>query len=413
MMISSFMRIADRSVGIMTTHTDEDPPFRNRRFYRSLCIAGRRSGLMVFVFTPLGIDWSRKQVTGYAYDPDHKQWMCRTFPLPSVVYDRCFFTERHQYAAYRAAMRRLDEHPSVRLLGCGLKDKWTVQQLLEQDERFGIYLPRTERLRGMRTVADWLRECREVILKPQSGSQGRGVLLVRSRPLSAAGTVNTAEPAFTVRGRDKRNRAFERDFADKAALLEWLRRFVARRSYLLQQYLPLQTQDGEAYDVRVLAQKNDTGRWQLTGMAVRRGRDGSLTSNLHGGGTAEPAAPFLAREFGREAAEELLRKLTRLSEELPIALESYHGRLVELGIDYGVDRDGNLWILEVNSKPGRSIFTYLQDDQAKCAALANPLHYAWYILRQQDERKRGKNFGGTGRRLSGKVVEGARMPKNH
>lgn len=383
----------------MTTQTDEDPPFRNRHFYRRLCTTGRRSGLTVFVFTPPEIDWNGNQLAGYTYDPAHKQWVRQTFPLPSIVYDRCFFTARHQYAEYRAALRRLNEHPSVRLLGCGLKDKWTVQQLLQRDGRFDIYLPQTERLRSMRTAADWLRERREVILKPQSGSQGRGVLLVRRGPLPFAGTANAAEEAFTVRGRDGRNRAFARDFSDAAALLGWLRRFVARRSYLLQQYLPLQTKDGHAYDIRALVQKNGTGRWQLTGMAVRRGQDGSLTSNLHGGGTVEPAGPFLAREFGRETATELLRKLTHLSEELPIALESCHGRLVELGMDFGVDQDGNIWILEVNSKPGRSIFTYLQDDQAKLAALANPLRYARYLLQQQDKMMHVKDVGSSGKRL--------------
>jgi hypothetical protein len=63
-------------------------------------------------------------------------------------------------------------------------------------------------------------------------------------------------------------------------------------------------------------------------------------------------------------------------------LESCHGRLVELGIDFGVDLDGYIWILEVNSKPGRSIFTYLQDDKARNRALENPIRYAKYLLTQ-------------------------------
>ncbi|MCZ8513440.1 YheC/YheD family protein [Paenibacillus filicis] len=390
MMISSLqVPPGSRAVGIMTTQTDDHPPFANRGFYRRLCLSGQRAGLTVFVFTPPAIDWTRLQVSGYTFDPSGEEWILRTFPLPAVVYDRCFFTTRRQYADYRHALKRLKEHGSVRLLSHGLRGKLEVQRLLERDSRFAALLPHTEALRSMRTLALWLEHRREAVLKPQGGSQGRGVLLVQrgagpgGASAPAPGTVNAAGAAFTVRGRDARNRRVERAFADAGALLRWLRRFVAQRPYLLQQYLLLQSREGDAYDVRALVQKDGAGRWQLTGMAVRRGQGGSLTSNVHGGGTAEPAADFLAREFGQAKAAELLRELMRLSELLPEALESNHGRLAELGIDFGVDTGGNIWILEVNSKPGRSIFTYLRDVKAQRASVDNPVRYAGYLLQQR------------------------------
>ncbi|WP_218032702.1 YheC/YheD family protein, partial [Paenibacillus ehimensis] len=195
----------ESTVGIMTTQTDEHPPFANRGFYRRLCILGSRSGLTVFVFTPQGIDWSRPQVTGYVYDAALREWVSRTFDLPAIVYDRCFFTVRRQYADYRNALHGLQRQPSVRLLGCGLKGKWDVQQALRRDGRFDRHLPETQPLRSMRTLADWLRRRGEAILKPRGGSQGRGVLLVRRESASPAGTANAAGAAFTVRGRDPRN----------------------------------------------------------------------------------------------------------------------------------------------------------------------------------------------------------------
>ncbi|CAG7631147.1 YheC/YheD family protein [Paenibacillus allorhizosphaerae] len=378
MMMPYGHRTLHNTIGIMTTQTGDHPPFLNRNFYRRLCLIGRRFGLNVFVFTSQGIDWSASQVTGYSYDPQSRQWISQPCPLPLIVYDRCFFSSKRQYAEYRSVLSRLKEHPSARLLGNGLKGKWTVQQLLLSDGRFDRHLPHTEVLRSMRTLTAWLQERREAILKPQGGSQGRGVLHVRR----AGADAREGAASFTVRGRDARNHSIEHRFADAGAMLRWLRRFVGQRNYLLQQYLPLQSRSGTAYDVRALAQKNGAGRWQLTGMAVRRGQEGSLTSNLSGGGTVEPAADFLAREFGRARASELIDELTQLSADLPQALESRHGRLVELGIDFGVDSDGNIWILELNSKPGRSIFTYLHDDQARLDAAANPLRYARYLLKQ-------------------------------
>ncbi|OXM84257.1 YheC/YheD family protein [Paenibacillus rigui] len=383
-------------LGIMTTQTEGEFPFLNRGFYRRLCIAGSHFGLQAFVFTPQGVDSLMGLIHGYAYDPLERRWRQGTFDLPDVIYDRCFFTTRRQYAEYRNAVRRLREHRPALFLGYGLRGKWEVQHMLEQDDRLKPYLPQTEVMRSVRSVADWLKARGEVLLKPQGGSQGRGVLLVQRSTAQAApgaaglaaapgvapeGTVK-AVPAFTVRGRDGRNRIVERSFDDAAALLRWLRRFTAQRGYLLQQFLQLQGPGGGAYDVRALVQKDGAGLWQVTGMAVRRGQDGSLTSNLHGGGTVEPADAFLAKLFGAAKSQQLVKDLLWLSKRIPEALETYHGRLAELGIDYGVDTQGRIWILEVNSKPGRSIFTYLHDDQARYNAVVNPVRYARYLMQQ-------------------------------
>lgn len=365
-----------RSFGIMTTQTEHDPPFDNRGFYRRLSLQGRKLWLNVFVFSPGGIDWSVPLVKAHVYNPETCQWVSRQCPLPSIVYDRCFFAKRDQYAEYLETLRRLRKLPRVSLLGYGLKGKWDVHRMLAVDGRFSRFLPPTRLLRSMRTVRDWLCEHGEAVLKPLSGSQGRGVLHVRR---GMPGEPN----AFTVHGRDAHNGSITRGFTDEAALYAWLRRFIGRRGYLVQRYLQLYDHAGTAYDVRVLMQKNGSGRWQLTGLGVRRGQSGSLTSNLHGGGMPERAEAMLAREFGQQRADTILEELRRLSIQVPEALEACHGRLAELGIDYGIEPTGNIWLLEVNSKPGRSIFTYLHDKQAQITATENPLRYADYLLRHR------------------------------
>jgi hypothetical protein len=404
------------SLGIMTTRTAGEPPFGSRHFYRRLCLAGSRAGMDVFVFTPQGIDWLNGTTECFRYEQRLSHWVRHSCKLPEAVYDRCFFTDRAQYQTHRTAVRRLQEEHHALFLGCCLKGKWDVQRILERDGRFTGFLPQTEIMRGVDSAAVWLQEHGQVLLKPQAGSQGRGVLLVQRegaaqttrsataaqavplRGREAAGGSGTAqEPGsamaaqavplrgreaamFTVRGRDARNRRIARGFADEATLLQWLRRFTAQRRYLQQQYLLLQSCTGDAYDVRSLVQKDGTGRWQVTGTAVRRGQSGSLTSNLHGGGIVEPVGNFLSTQFNPIQANVIIDELRRLSELIPEALEASHGRLVELGIDFGIDTSGHIWILEVNSKPGRSIFDCTQDEKAHIRAVTNPIRYARYLL---------------------------------
>lgn len=373
------------AMGIMTTQSEGNPPFLNRSFYRKLCLLGGKSGLTMFVFTPSGIHRLEGTVAGFAFDSAANGWKAREYAMPDVVYDRCFFSSGKQFADYREAVEILRDASAI-FLGSGLKGKWDVQQMLESDGQFDSCLPKTEPMRGVRSAVEWLKERSAVLLKPQAGSQGRGVLLVQRTEAGgprqhAPESAGSAEPAFTVRGRDSRNRRVERSFADAAELLRWLQRFTAKRDYLLQQYLLLQSPSGAAYDVRSLVQKDGSGRWQLTGMAVRLGQSGSLTSNLHGGGKVEPALGFLTGAFGAAKAKQISGELERLSTLIPAALERHHGRLAELGIDFGVDIDGRIWILEVNSKPGRSIFSYLRDTAAQYKALANPIQYARYLIR--------------------------------
>ncbi|MFE5318796.1 YheC/YheD family protein [Paenibacillus sp. NPDC056579] len=397
------------ALGIMTTHTEGNPPFYNRDFYRKLCLIGAKSGFTVFVFTPQGIRWAEGTVTGFVYDKNTRRWRPHECPMPSVVYDRCFFTNRGQYVEYRETVRRLQLFPSIHFLGRGLKGKWEVQQMLEKDGRFDMHLPKTEVMRSVRSAAEWLQEHGTVLMKPQAGSQGRGVLLVQRTAASATTarlhaadsvapeSAETAPTAFTVRGRDARNRRIKRSFADKAELLRWLRRFTAKRDYLLQQYLQLHGSSGEAFDVRSLVQKDGNGRWQMTGMAVRKGQSGSLTSNLHGGGQVEPAFAYIEGQFGTEKAKIIREQLERLSMQIPEALEQCHGRLAELGIDFGVDTDGQIWILEVNSKPGRAIFAHLNDDAARNKALANPVLYARYLIRSRETLNPARSLKNTPR----------------
>ncbi|HZG14356.1 MAG TPA: YheC/YheD family protein, partial [Candidatus Bathyarchaeia archaeon] len=68
---------------------------------------------------------------------------------------------------------------------------------------------------------------------------------------------------------------------------------------------------------------------------------------------------------------------------LPSFLEQYHGRLVELGIDIGIDTNGHVWIIEVNSKPGRTVFRQISDRMARIRSISQPVKYAHYLMKER------------------------------
>lgn len=353
----------------MVCPKDAEPPFSEQHFYRRLSLLGQRLGLAVFVFFPHRLDWERERVVGYVYSPSSKRWEKRLCPFPDAVYDRCFYANARTFNAYREPIRKLMASSGARFLGRGLKGKWTVHQMMVRDEALKPHIPETERLQRPDDIVRWLDALGELFLKPHGGSQGKGVLHIAETP-----------KGFFVKGRTAKNEPVRLGFRSRSRMLRWVSHFVADRRYLIQRYLTLTTAAGEAFDIRALVQKNGKGRWELTGMAVRLGAPGSVTSNLHGGGRAEEVEPFLRRKYGSEAAEAIIRTASDIAQRVPVVLEQYHGRLAELGVDLGVDGDGHIWVLEANSKPGRSAFAALADERVRLASIRNPMLYAKYLL---------------------------------
>jgi len=364
-------------LGIMVTESSGKLPFASASFYERLIILGQQENLDVFVFSPNRIDWQQHTVTGHTYISKRQEWVTRIYPLPQLIYDRSFFSSKVSYRLYRQHVSKLRERPDIRFLGYGLGSKLEVHRMLQQDGVLSVYLPETRTLTGEHDLRSWLKQRQDVFLKPQGGSQGKGALHLRREIAPDQGQL------FTVHGRSARNLPVRRQFRQFEACWQWLHSFIGNRPYLMQQYLSLVSREGTVYDVRSLVQKNERGLWATTGMAVRNGMPGSVTSNLHGGGSAEEVSSFLERQFGAAKAAEVTAELTELSSRIPPVLEKYHGRLAELGIDMGIDTQGSIWILEVNSKPGRTIFARMRNEQARQQAIANPIRYAGFLLHKK------------------------------
>lgn len=367
--IARTLRPSTKTVGIMVCKIAGEPPIPEKDYFRRLSRLGQKLGLTVFVFFPNQVDWPRKRVLGYAYSPSSKSWGKHFFPIPDIVYDRCFYSNANTYALYREPIRRLHAFRGTKFLGYGLKGKWNVYNMMSRDESLLPHLPETEVLEHSDDISRWLADKGELFLKPQGGSHGKGVLHIAE-----------ARQGINVNGRTWHNETVRQQFRSKSRLFAWLAQFTNGRKYVIQRYLTLTTSNGDAFDIRALVQKNGEGRWTLTGMAVRQGAPGSITSNLHGGGHAEETEPFLRKHYGADAARRIIEKVKKVALRVPLVLEQYHGRLVELGVDLGVDADGRVWVLEANSKPGRSSFASLSDENVRLASIRNPILYAKFLL---------------------------------
>jgi glutathione synthase/RimK-type ligase-like ATP-grasp enzyme len=352
-------------LGIMHCKTSSSLPFGESKYFRELTILGWKYGITVYTFCPKEVRWSDRTVLGYEYSSTHRKWEQKRFPLPKAIYDRCFYGSSKHFQSYQPAVKKLRD-AGIQFLGYGLKGKWQVHEILSKIPSMVPYLP------GSRIVwkaSDIQKEWSDqpVVIKPKAGSQGKGIYRLE---LTGKG--------ISMTGRDPRNRSVHQNFTmDQAS--GWLRKILSPGRYIVQPYLNLTTKDHRAFDIRSLVQKNGKGEWSLTGMAVRCGKPRSLTSNLHGGGDVYPVEPFLKEQFGHQAVE-ITNQLRSLSIEVCEALEKEHGRLVEVGVDLGIDRSGRIWLLEANSKPGRAVFRKITDVSSSRTSVESIIAYAKNLL---------------------------------
>ncbi|WP_052088025.1 YheC/YheD family protein [Paenibacillus wynnii] len=374
-------------LGIMTCRRSGTPPFTESSFYSHLCRVAPLYDLKVIVFFPDQINTASKTVTGMNWR--NGEWVSLETALPDIIYNRCFYgsqNDRNEAAAALAAL------PQALSWSRGVPDKWGVYEILKRSRRAAVLLPETLLYTGRRRLSNMLAE-REygVFLKPSAGTHGK-------RTLHA---LKQRKGGLSVRGRDGENAVFYHNFQNQNDGFDWIDRFIGSRRYIMQPYLQLTNQSGQPFDVRVLIQKNGRGLWELTGMAVRLGNRGSLTSNLHGGGTAIPILPFLQEEYG-SAGQYIKEQLTEEAAILPPLLEAACGRLGELGLDFGIDGGGRITLLEANSKPGRTVFQRTGDKRAERHALENPLRYARHLLltNRRVPTMSGGNSSAPGRMIS-------------
>jgi glutathione synthase/RimK-type ligase-like ATP-grasp enzyme len=108
-------------------------------------------------------------------------------------------------------------------------------------------------------------------------------------------------------------------------------------------------------DFRVLCHKNLNNHWQVTSIVARVAAEDEFVSNIARGGRMLRPLNVLQTCLGYKKSIEVLALMKELALKTASTIgNSSTGITGELGIDIGLDQDGKLWIIEVNSKPSKN-----------------------------------------------------------
>jgi glutathione synthase/RimK-type ligase-like ATP-grasp enzyme len=345
--------------GIMTVSMESE-----HSYITEIANHAESCGMECFRFLPSKIDPLTLKVKGKKFTSKSKSWEDCEFPIPAILYDRCFYGDDEHSKQCIPIVSWLKTRTDITFLGYGLPNKLELYDVLKNTV-LAAYLPVTQVITDSNIVLTELTRKKRIVLKPINGSQGNGIYYLKKN-----------DKSFHVKTEKQKN-IISRIFPNETKLIQWLQPLILKRQYLLQPFLELSNDALQPFDIRILLQKSMDGNWDELGRGIRIGNTGGILSNLSAGGSVVPftewssALPPAKKEYMSQELEYILSKL-------PPILENAFLPLFEIGVDIGIAKNGSIWILDVNSKPGRKVILHTQPDIKETLTLA-PLLYGKHL----------------------------------
>lgn len=336
-------------IGILTDslRPGEGSPFTSRSTLVKEVIRAGHNKAYTFGFTPSDIDWSNKTINGYFLNAQGN-WYRRKIAFPDVIYNR-LPNRKVEIGPTLTSLRERFVKLGIPIFNWSFLNKADVYELLDNDLEALQHLPESITNPSPEKMKEMINKYKFIYFKPGTGSLGYGIYRITLSP--------TKE--YYVRYRNNgSNTLLKFSSFEKMYRTFSLKHGSNIKNYVAQQGIRLIEIDKCPVDFRFHMHKDGNNEWQTAGIGAKKAGRGSVTTHMKSGGTLLTPEQALRRTFGNRTSS-IIAKAKQVSVKLSEAIErNYPHRLGELGLDIGIDQNGNVWMFEANAKPGRSIFKH-------------------------------------------------------
>ena len=285
-------------------------------------------------------DFSDDGIYGYYFQDGG--WIKTQVPFPDVIYNRIHSRKLDSSKHFQVLKTKLLAK-NIHLFNDQFLSKEKVANLLKEEDYLRPYLPETASLTE-NTLREMINRYPVLFLKPIHGSQGRNIIKLSSQNNGLLAELSTG--SIKERGIE---------FSGFQPFFQWLQPFLKKRTYLVQQGIPLIKYKNNQLDFRILCQRNSHNSWKATSGVARVSANDQFVANIARGGQMIKPLRVLTSLSNRENAMQQLSLMKELAIEIAsIISQKSDGLVGELGIDIGLDENGKPWIIEVNSKPSKN-----------------------------------------------------------
>ncbi|MDG0795150.1 YheC/YheD family protein [Cohnella ginsengisoli] len=355
-------------IGVMTRRKGKS--FFESGYFRHMHKEGEKLGLNVYFFSHEDVHVNKRLVYGYV-PKINGGWIKKLFPWPDIVIDR-------YRSGWTPSFKALRNSGLLRIANPKFTTKNRATKLFEDTASMRKWIPETKPYHAS-TLKEMFNAHPILYLKPANGTGGAGVVQLRKRK-------NGISAQFRTRAMKVGKYKFPTIGKAVTAMNRWVQKEKIRGgAFLLQQGLDLELVQGRWADIRLFIQKNGSGNWEVTGIGVRQAAAGSPNTNLIAkGNQGYPFQSFMEKHFGEEKTRQIQHECEALAHETVKVIENRFGSMMEFGLDIGIDRNGHVWLLEVNPKPCKDIMWKIGESQNYLRTVRRPLQYAKYLAENKN-----------------------------
>lgn len=344
-------------IGMLHHRKDPKTVFKS---YAYAAVA-KAEGAELLYFSPKMVDFEQKVINGFIYQ--NGIWQKKQMPFPDVIYNT---GSPEKLSRSSEIISKLQAEIPFTTYSIG--NKMRVYSRLKKAGEFDQYTIPSEIIHSTRGFFSFFNVYQRIVFKPVDGRKGRSVTFIE----------RNRENYHILLGTENFTYTFEQ-------LRDYISSKIKEELYLVQPYINCKTKSGKSYDFRLHVQKNGEGKWVITTIYPRISPEGSIVTNINGGGYTNYLVPFLQQEFGEDYYDikRYLEHFTlQIAEHLDkIQYDCFSERIDELGIDAALDDMRKIWIYEINWRPGCPPAFYLEMDVVK-----NMIRYAMFLATQKNNK---------------------------
>jgi len=277
------------------------------------------------------------------------------------------------------------------------KDK--LFEALKRNKTMRNHLPPTVIINRWSDVKSTILKFGRAYLKAHRGRRGLQVMRIENTDNNRGYWYS-----FSTLGKLVRKKTASLDGALKAA-----KNFFGDRRIIVQKAIDLvKLSNNRLADFRAEVQRDKKGEIDIVGVCVRIGQPDSPITTHASAYRYEDYLPKLFPNLSEAKLKELKRDIQDFLYNVYTAVEGKYGKFGEIGIDFGIDGDRKIWLIECNAQSAKVSIVKAYGPEADRIFL-NPLEYAKTIARKH--RSGGGRISGE-RRSHGHRRERSRRYKN-
>lgn len=237
-----------------------------------------------------------------------------------------------------------------------------LQEVFKDDPKVSKYLIPTKNITTYSDIEEYVDKFNTVVLKPVFSNQGRNVFILKKEEFNYILGYNKQEKKLTPN-----------------ELKDFYTEKVQDKGFIIQKYIESRTPQGHPFDCRIHVEKDGKNKWRNVKNFIRIGVGQTVISNVSQGGGIANIKDFLTTNYPDDW-EEIYKEIKRTAKIIPYKVEGFLEReYMTMGFDMGIDRDGSLYLYEVNDYP---IVSPMRSE----VAMARAEYYKYMLMKPLSER---------------------------